>query len=250
MCPFSLASRGSPRDESAGTMIPRGKRPLTGRVNPPIFCIHFPPSAGRGLVENSPGEVCHFNHLSDSPRRDPMESGQPDPGPDRHSPECPGHAAGGGPGRPPGGHSPGADLHERPGPGAQHGGGNRPAAAREVPVMMMPELRECNYGLWEGLTRPEAAGRFPGDWTLGGGEGGERPRAGKISSPGTARGPRLRCGGREGKTVLISAHRGPLRAILCHALGIDRPSGTASSWRTVRSRRWSAGRNSSRASCS
>lgn len=94
---------------------------------------------------------------------------------------------------------------------------------REVPVMMMPELRECNYGLWEGLTRPEAAGRFPADWTSWvEGKGGERPPGGEDFRSLERRAGRVfDAAVRERKTVLISAHRGPLRAILCHALGID-----------------------------
>ncbi|MHB8910292.1 MAG: histidine phosphatase family protein [Syntrophales bacterium] len=94
---------------------------------------------------------------------------------------------------------------------------------REVPIMMMPGLRECNYGLWEGLTRPEAAGRFPGDWASWvEGKGVERPPGGEDFLTLERRAGRVfDAAVREGKTVLISAHRGPLRAILCHALGID-----------------------------
>jgi broad specificity phosphatase PhoE len=93
---------------------------------------------------------------------------------------------------------------------------------REVPVMMMPELRECNYGLWEGLTRPEVAGRFPKDWAdWAGGKEIERPTGGEdFLSLARRSGLVFDAAVREGKTVLISSHRGPLRAILCHALGI------------------------------
>jgi broad specificity phosphatase PhoE len=94
---------------------------------------------------------------------------------------------------------------------------------REVPVIMMPELRECNYGLWEGLTRSEVAGRFAGDWTdWEEGKGLERPTGGEdFLSLARRAGRAFDAAMREGKTVLISAHRGPLRAILCHALGIE-----------------------------
>lgn len=94
---------------------------------------------------------------------------------------------------------------------------------REVPVMKMPGLRECNYGLWEGLTRPEAAARFPEDWTSQAeGKGAERPPGGEdFLSLERRAGHVFDAAVREGKTVLISAHRGPLRAILCHALGIE-----------------------------
>ncbi len=93
---------------------------------------------------------------------------------------------------------------------------------RAVPVVMMPELRECNYGLWEGLTRAEVAGRFPEEWTgWVEGKGIERPTGGEDFLSLERRAGRVfDAAVREGKTVLISSHRGPLRAILCHALGI------------------------------
>ena len=93
---------------------------------------------------------------------------------------------------------------------------------REVPVVLMPELRECNYGLWEGLTRPEVAARFPGDWAnWTEGKGIERPTGGEDFLALELRAGRaFDAAVRAGKTVLISSHRGPLRAILCHALGI------------------------------
>jgi broad specificity phosphatase PhoE len=94
---------------------------------------------------------------------------------------------------------------------------------REIPVVAMPELRECDYGLWEGLTRPEAAGRFPDDWSdwiKRGGAG--RPTGGEdVLSLAGRTGRVFEQAVGEGKTVLISAHRGSLRAILCHALGLD-----------------------------
>ena len=91
-----------------------------------------------------------------------------------------------------------------------------------VPVQPMPDLRECNYGLWEGLTYEEISERFAEDWQawlrggrIGSPTGGEdflslQRRAGRVFDAAA----------KEGKTILISAHRGPLRAILCHALGL------------------------------
>ncbi len=52
-------------------------------------------------------------------------------------------------------------------------------AARQpgkVPVVAMPELRECDYGLWEGLTRSEVAVRFAEDWKIWN-------KGGRIGSP-------------------------------------------------------------------
>jgi broad specificity phosphatase PhoE len=93
---------------------------------------------------------------------------------------------------------------------------------KSVPVLPMPDLRECNYGLWQGLTYEEISERFAEDWQawlrggrIGNPTGGEdflslQMRAGRVFDAAA----------REGKTVLISAHRGPLRGILCHALGL------------------------------
>jgi len=99
-------------------------------------------------------------------------------------------------------------------------------AARQpgkVPVVAMAELRECDYGLWEGLTRSEVAARFKEDWEAWnkGGRTG-KPTGGEDSLFLAGRGGRaFDAAVREGKTVLISTHRVTLRAILCHALGLD-----------------------------
>lgn len=93
----------------------------------------------------------------------------------------------------------------------------------EVPVVAMPELRECDYGLWEGLTRPEVAVRFKEDWEIWntGGRTGS-PTGGEDSISLAGRGGRaFDSAVQEGKTVLISTHRVTLRAILCHALGLE-----------------------------
>ncbi len=94
---------------------------------------------------------------------------------------------------------------------------------RAVPLVALPALRECDYGLWEGLTRPEVAGRFPDDWSDWQKQGGSgRPTGGEDIAALADRTGRIfdEVAG-EGKTILISAHRGSLRAILCHALGIE-----------------------------
>lgn len=97
------------------------------------------------------------------------------------------------------------------------------AQPREVRISPTPGLRECHYGLWEGLTRAEVARRYPDDWTewlrgerIGSPTGGED----FISLAGRV-GRLFDTAAREGETVLITAHRGPIRAILCHALGLD-----------------------------
>ena len=95
--------------------------------------------------------------------------------------------------------------------------------AQTVPVVPTPDLRECHYGLWEGLTLEKIAERYADDWAawrrggrIGSPTGGEdfvslQRRAGRVFDAAAE----------EGKTALISAHRGPLRAILCHALGLE-----------------------------
>jgi broad specificity phosphatase PhoE len=99
-------------------------------------------------------------------------------------------------------------------------------AARQpakIPVMATPDLRECNYGLWEGLTRTEVAVRFPEDWDNWNKRGlTESPTGGEnfLSLAGRA-GRAFAAAVQDGKTVLISSHRGTLRAILCHALRLD-----------------------------
>jgi broad specificity phosphatase PhoE len=93
----------------------------------------------------------------------------------------------------------------------------------EIPIVMMPDLRECNYGLWEGLTRAEVAVRFAEDWDNWNKRGlTESPTGGEnfLSLAGRA-GRAFDATVQDGKTVLISTHRGTLRAILCHALQLD-----------------------------
>ena len=107
------------------------------------------------------------------------------------------------------------------------------AQPREVPVIAMPELRECNYGLWEGLTHDEIAHRFAedwDDWIRRGGVG--KPTGGEDYITLVRRSGRLFDALiREGQTVLISTHLGPLRAIICHTLGLE-PSFLSRFWAT------------------
>lgn len=93
----------------------------------------------------------------------------------------------------------------------------------EVSVVTTPELRECNYGLWEGLTQAEVTFRFAEDW-----DNWNRSRLTESPTGGEDFLSLARRAGRAfdaavqgGKTVLISTHRGTLRAILCHALRLD-----------------------------
>jgi broad specificity phosphatase PhoE len=87
----------------------------------------------------------------------------------------------------------------------------------------MPDLRECNYGLWEGLTYEEIAERFTEEWQAWqrGGRSGSPTGGEDFLSLQRRAGRVFDAEAKEQKTVLISAHRGPLRAILCHALGLE-----------------------------
>lgn len=93
----------------------------------------------------------------------------------------------------------------------------------EVSVVATPELRECNYGLWEGLTQAEVTVRFAEDWdNWNRSRLTESPTGGEDFLSLTRRAARaFDAAVQGGKTVLISTHRGTLRAILCHALGLD-----------------------------
>jgi len=93
----------------------------------------------------------------------------------------------------------------------------------EVSVVMMPDLRECNYGLWEGLTRAEVALRFAEDWDNWNKRGlTESPTGGEnFLSLARRAGRAFDAAVQERKRVLISTHRGTLRAVLCHALRLD-----------------------------
>lgn len=94
---------------------------------------------------------------------------------------------------------------------------------RAVAVSARPDLRECHYGLWEGLTREEVARRFPADWQawLASGESSCPTDGEDFLSLSERAGRVFDQAARSGKTVLIATHRGPLRSILCHALGLD-----------------------------
>ncbi|MBI4282959.1 MAG: histidine phosphatase family protein [Chloroflexi bacterium] len=107
------------------------------------------------------------------------------------------------------------------------------SGGREVDIVPCPELREMNYGDAEGLPLqeirllyPEVAElmasyslqlRFPGGESLE----GLIERTGKFLDRLEKHTP--------SETLLIVAHNGPLKVLLCHLLGID-----CSHWRQIR----------------
>jgi alpha-ribazole phosphatase len=107
------------------------------------------------------------------------------------------------------------------------------AAGRELDVILCPELWEIDFGLVEGLTFAEISQQFPGiagDWfhpDLGlrfpGGESFT-----ELNSRVAGFIPRL-AGHAQEETVLIVAHSGVLRLLLCNVLGLE-----AEHWRQFR----------------
>ncbi|MFO7783086.1 MAG: histidine phosphatase family protein [Thermodesulfobacteriota bacterium] len=96
----------------------------------------------------------------------------------------------------------------------------------EVPVLSLPELREMNFGAWEGLTLGEVQERFPGELL----EREKNLAAYRMPGGGeslTAFSRRiLSCMSeildkREGENLLLVAHGMVNRVILSDALGLD-----------------------------
>jgi alpha-ribazole phosphatase/probable phosphoglycerate mutase len=98
------------------------------------------------------------------------------------------------------------------------------AARRGIEATVTPLLREKHFGAWEGLTYDEAAQRDPDVWRQWLDDPpNARPPGGETYRDVEARVmPLVRRWVREhaGQTVLIVAHGGVNRVILCHALGL------------------------------
>jgi len=96
----------------------------------------------------------------------------------------------------------------------------------DVPVLSMPELREMNFGTWEGLTLEEVRERFPGELLKR-----EKDPAGYFIPGGgeslTGFSQRILSSmkeilhKREGEDILLVAHGMVNRVILSDALGMD-----------------------------
>jgi alpha-ribazole phosphatase len=99
------------------------------------------------------------------------------------------------------------------------------AAAMSLPVMTEPGLREMGLGSWEGRTVPEIRAASPGayeawlrDPRAHPAPGGERLEV--FAARVTAAFDRLRATHTGGDLILVS-HGGPIKALLCHILGLD-----------------------------
>uniref|UniRef100_I2PXS4 Fructose-2,6-bisphosphatase n=1 Tax=Desulfovibrio sp. U5L TaxID=596152 RepID=I2PXS4_9BACT len=94
---------------------------------------------------------------------------------------------------------------------------------RKIPLSPEPRLREIKLGAWEGLTRDEVEARFPGAYRRRGCDmAGFRPDGGESFADVQARAVAVigELAGIPGN-MLVVAHGGVNRAILCHALGMD-----------------------------
>jgi alpha-ribazole phosphatase len=94
---------------------------------------------------------------------------------------------------------------------------------REIAVRLEPRLREIQLGVWEGLTPEEVNARFPGAYTRRGHDlVGFRPEGGENFADVQARAvPALEDLAEIDGNVLVVAHGGVNRTLLCHALGMD-----------------------------
>lgn len=97
-------------------------------------------------------------------------------------------------------------------------------AATGLPVLTEPGLQEMRLGRWEGMTVPEIQAAFPGSY--------ERWLADPLTHPAPD-GERLEdfahrvveawtrlCAARPGDDLVLVSHGGPIKAIVCHVLGV------------------------------
>jgi probable phosphoglycerate mutase len=87
------------------------------------------------------------------------------------------------------------------------------AATHGLPVVVLPELREKDFGTWEGLTDDEVRVRFPD--ASPGGRWGDGETYEQMSSRVVAALQRIASQHPDGR-VLVVAHGGPVRAVLLH----------------------------------
>jgi alpha-ribazole phosphatase/probable phosphoglycerate mutase len=100
------------------------------------------------------------------------------------------------------------------------------ARHHDVPVRFLPELREMNFGDWEGLTLSDIKAHFPGELEKRKADLLNYQIPGYGESIGHFSERVIRCyegilEGHGGKNFVIVAHGGVNRVILCKALGLD-----------------------------
>lgn len=100
------------------------------------------------------------------------------------------------------------------------------ARYHDVPVHSLPELREMNFGGWEGLTLSDIQTNFPGELRKRKEDLLNYRIPGRGETIGQFSERVLKCYERileasEGKGIAVIAHGGVNRVILCKALGLD-----------------------------
>lgn len=95
-------------------------------------------------------------------------------------------------------------------------------AGRDITPRPEPRLREIDLGQWEGLTVKEVSERFPGSYQRRGCDLADcRPEGGESFADVQARAVAALADLAEADgNILVVAHGGVNRTILCHALGI------------------------------
>lgn len=100
------------------------------------------------------------------------------------------------------------------------------AQVLNVPVTIVPSLREINFGLWEGLTFSEIENQYPllsSEWLKDPFQ--VRIPAGETADEITCRvieaWNSIALNVADSNTVVIVAHGGPLRILFCHLTGLD-----------------------------
>lgn len=92
-------------------------------------------------------------------------------------------------------------------------------------VNPVPELRETNFGCWEGLTYNEIMGKYAKEMNLF----REDPLVNRIPGGETLQEVADRCmaginriiAGHPDQTVLVAAHGGAIKVVICSVLGVD-----------------------------
>ena len=107
-------------------------------------------------------------------------------------------------------------------------GANLIACHHDAPVQCLTELREMDFGEWEGSTLETIRNKYPEelkkreanivDYKAPGGGESIRDFSQRIS-----RAFKDLCAEQEGNDIIIVAHGGVNRVILCNALGLDLP---------------------------
>ncbi len=102
-------------------------------------------------------------------------------------------------------------------------GGEAIAKACDIPLFQMPELREKNFGRWEGWTAQEISRRNPGEWSIWLSDPAEsRPEGGETYREVGERALsalEVILKKHAGEEVAVVAHGGVNRVLLADALG-------------------------------